>query len=246
MFLGVLSDWFSRIGWPPITVCRYMPTRAPYHNLETKCIANETAPSLLFGGSSCSTVFKRDVMVKAMRNHPDVLDATARGERIVKAIGYDDGKSDRRRRKRADKGTDKIRLKIVERATQGRDPLSDQWEAHHCDFWYPLQDWGLAREALPAIIRKAGLPVPRKSACFYCPAMKPGEVVELRLKHPELFARAVAIEKGAREGKHGLTTKVGLGMGGWAWEWLRKCNTEAEALAVIAERSGKVAHRDRP
>lgn len=257
-FIGVLGDWFERIGWPPITVCRYEPTRAPYHNLESKCFANQTLPSLAFGGSSCSTVFKRDVMIKYMKNHPAVIDAIARGERIVKALGYDDGKSDRRRRKKADAGTHKIlhedkvnakgkvKLCVVNRQARGLDPLSDQWEAAYCDFWYPLQDWGLTREDLPAIIRKVGLPVPRKSACFYCPAMKPGEVVELKLKHPELFARAVAMERGAREGKHGLTTKAGLGLGGWAWEWLTDCNTEAEALAIIAKRSGKVKHRDRP
>jgi hypothetical protein len=41
------------------------------------------------------------------------------------------------------------------------------------------------------VIRAAGLPVPPKSSCFFCPAMKPAEVRELE---PNLLRRIVVME----------------------------------------------------
>jgi len=154
-------------------------------------------------------VFKRDVMVKYLKGWAPARAAIARGEKIVKAIGYDASKADLRRRGKADRATDKIRLKIVARTDCGKAPQADQWEVAHCEFAYYLQDWGLERASLAAIIEAAGLPLPCKSACFFCPASKPAEVVQLRLDHPDLFWRAVAMERRARDGRHGLTTKAG-------------------------------------
>ncbi len=245
-YLDVIAPWLERVGFPPVTVVRYAPVRAPYSTLEGKCVANETLPSLAFGGHSCALVFKRDVMVKFLKAHAPAVEAIARGERITKAIGYDDGKADNRRSAKALRGTDRIRGAITERATKGKAPLSDQWEAANCDFWYPLQDWGLARCALAAIICSAGLPVPEKSACFFCPASKPSEVVELKRDHPELYERAVAIERGARDGKHGLTTKAGLGMGGWSWEWLADVDDPEKAAEALKAHGAKIRDTLRP
>jgi hypothetical protein len=245
-YLDVMDEWLARVGFPEVTRVAYQPVRAPYTTLEEKCLANETLPSLAFGGHSCALVFKRDVMVKYLKGWKPGLAAVGRGEKMLKAIGYDDSRADRKRRAKADRGTDRIRLKVIEREAAGKAPLSDQWEAAHCDFWYPLQDWGLERDDLAAIIRAAGLPVPVKSACFFCPASKPEEVVELKLTHPDLYKRAVAMERGAREGKHGLTEKAGLGMGGWAWEWLADCTDPAAAKAVIAEHGAKIKDGLRP
>jgi hypothetical protein len=64
------------------------------------------------------------------------------------------------------------------------------------------------RAACEHAIREAGLPVPIKSACFYCPASKKHEIVWLREYHPELLERALAIEENA---KPNLTSVVGLG-----------------------------------
>lgn len=45
------------------------------------------------------------------------------------------------------------------------------------DFWYPLVEWGWRREECLDAIRREGLPVPPKSACFFCPASKKSEVI---------------------------------------------------------------------
>jgi len=238
-YLDVINAWLREQGFPTVTVVQYEPTRAPYTTLEGKCIENQTLPSLAFGGHSCALVFKRDVMVKYLKG------LNIEGP-IEKFIGYDDSKADRRRRAKSDRVTDKLRLKVVARAEQGRAPLADQWEANRCSFRYLLQEQGLERPALAAIIEAAGLPVPDKSACFFCPATKPSEVVALKLKHPDLYERAVAMERGARDGRHGLQTKAGLGMGGWAWEWLRDCDDPSAAADFLKARGAKVAAGARP
>jgi hypothetical protein len=69
------------------------------------------------------------------------------------------------------------------------------------------------RKIRPDMIRAAGLPVPPKSACFFCPTSKRHEIVQLRVRHPELLQRALAIEENARPN---LTSVVGLGRS-FAW-----------------------------
>jgi hypothetical protein len=53
----------------------------------------------------------------------------------------------------------------------------------------------ITRSGCIEIIRKAGLPIPRKSGCYICPNQRPGQWKELRRYHPELFCRAVNLEK---------------------------------------------------
>lgn len=73
---------------------------------------------------------------------------------------------------------------------------------------YPLRTWGLDRDALCKIIAAAGLPVPPKSACFFCPAMKGLEIAQLRATSPKLYALALEMERLFREGRHFLGDDV--------------------------------------
>jgi 3'-phosphoadenosine 5'-phosphosulfate sulfotransferase (PAPS reductase)/FAD synthetase len=59
---------------------------------------------------------------------------------------------------------------------------------------YPLLELGLRRTDCQRIIRDAKLPVPPKSACWFCPMKRPAEWHELRRTQPELFDRACALE----------------------------------------------------
>jgi hypothetical protein len=59
---------------------------------------------------------------------------------------------------------------------------------------YPLLDLGLRRTDCQRIIRAAKLPVPTKSACWFCPMKRPEDWREQRRKQPELFARACELE----------------------------------------------------
>lgn len=61
---------------------------------------------------------------------------------------------------------------------------------------YPLLDHDppLRRQDCERIIRDAGLPVPPKSSCWFCPFHTPQRWAEMRRDEPELFARACHLE----------------------------------------------------
>lgn len=60
---------------------------------------------------------------------------------------------------------------------------------------FPLLELGLRRTDCQRIIQAAGLPVPPKSACFFCPFKRPEEWQEQRRNEPKLFARACDLER---------------------------------------------------
>lgn len=59
---------------------------------------------------------------------------------------------------------------------------------------YPLIDLSLDRSACQQIIRDAGLPVPPKSSCYFCPFHRPQMWAEMRRDEPELFFKAADLE----------------------------------------------------
>jgi hypothetical protein len=60
---------------------------------------------------------------------------------------------------------------------------------------YPLIDLRLDRMQCIQIIRQAGLPVPPKSSCWFCPFHTTRRWQELRQQQPHLFWKAVALQK---------------------------------------------------
>lgn len=72
---------------------------------------------------------------------------------------------------------------------------------------YPLVEWGWDRDACVAAIERTGLAVPPKSSCFFCPEMREEEILDLRDENPELFERALAMERNNTQ----LVTIKGLG-----------------------------------
>ena len=60
---------------------------------------------------------------------------------------------------------------------------------------YPLIDLRLTREDCKNIIREAGLPVPPKSACYFCPFHKPSTWSRMRRDEPELFEKSAKLEE---------------------------------------------------
>jgi hypothetical protein len=195
---SVLARW----GWPAVSWVRHNTLAStPYTSLAGNCVTNETLPSLAFGMHSCSVKWKIEPQqqflmgVKSGPNkrpaHPLWLETQAAGERIVVLIGYDSGKADVRRSKN-----------LAE---------SDA----HFDYAYPLQLIGWVRsDCVAAIINDPDFGqghVPIKSACYFCPASKPWELFWLAAHHPELFNKALAMERGALVGHHSRFDKVEFG-----------------------------------
>ena len=59
---------------------------------------------------------------------------------------------------------------------------------------YPLLDKRLTRDDCMSIIRRAGLPIPPKSSCYFCPYHKPSVWAELRRDRPALFYKSAHLE----------------------------------------------------
>jgi hypothetical protein len=181
-YLDVIRPFLRRAGFPDVIVVRYQPKWAAYHTLEGQCLHTGTLPSLAYGGKSCAVKFKVEPQHRFVCSWPPALTCWSRGGKVLKAIGYDAGPADSRRHRYE--------------------------EDAHYRFWYPLVEWNCDRDRCKQIISAAGLPVPMKSACFFCPASKKEEIVWLREHHPELLDRALAIERNAQAK---LTSVKGLG-----------------------------------
>lgn len=78
----------------------------------------------------------------------------------------------------------------------------DEWQRMRNDSgaeWkqlaYPLIDLRLDRASCLNIIRQAGLPIPPKSSCWFCPYHSPQVWQQMRQHEPALFQRAVDLEQ---------------------------------------------------
>lgn len=106
----------------------------------------------------------------------------------------------------------------------------DAGESHRQQYHenrYPLIEWNWDRNDCIAAIDRAGLPQPPKSSCFFCPAMKKHEILELKKQHPDLLQRALNIESSAS-----LTSVKGLGRG---WSWSDMIKADDDQLSLFRE-----------
>jgi len=227
-YLPIAQQYLAAVGFPSVVTVRYEPTRAAYRTLEEQCLHTGTLPSLAYGGKSCSLKFKRTSQDRFILTAYPAAEVQRRGQRIVRAIGFDAGEQ-RRTYAHAVKCTES------EQALRTGERLSrEQWlDQHYFTYWYPLLEWGYDRERCKRIIAHAGLPIPVKSSCFFCPASKKHEIVWLEKHHPELLQRALAIERNARPS---LTSVKGLGRS-FAWEDYLCRRLELPLFDTVTERS---------
>lgn len=179
-YLHVINDWLRRVEFPQVTVVKYTPVTAEYDTLYDNCIAKGMLPSIAYGSHQhgCSLKFKVAQIDALVRRWPPAIAARRAGGRVVRVIGYDDSAADQGRRERFEVQGDKA-------ASRG-------------DYYvYPLQLVGWDRERCIAEIQAEGLPVPPKSACYFCPSTRPHELVELAIEHPDLAWKILALEAAA-------------------------------------------------
>ncbi len=80
-----------------------------------------------------------------------------------------------------------ISVDEIHRANKRRSELYEQIE-------YPLLDLGFRRDDCIRIISSAGLPVPPKSSCFFCPFKTVDAWRAQRRNEPELFIKSMRLE----------------------------------------------------
>ena len=203
-FLGLFNRWLRKRNRSWIELVEYEPPIAPYRSLEEACLHNDTLPSIAYGFKSCSEKWKQRPQHQRLLGHPDAIATWERGERVHKYIGFHHGEQNR---------------------INGRRAMEDKYH-----FVYPLDEWGFDQDDCLRTIKEAGLPLPSKSACFFCPSSKKHEILWLAEHHPELYQRALAMEEKARDGKHGLQTVKGLGRN-FSWRDV----VEKRSLPVMVE-----------
>lgn len=73
---------------------------------------------------------------------------------------------------------------------------------------YPLVDECITRDGCKQIIRDAGLPIPKKSGCYFCPFQPFAEWKRLYEKYPDKWERAKQMEESARLAGRGMATFI--------------------------------------
>jgi hypothetical protein len=167
--------WLAARGMPPIREITYRKESGDTLTLEQYCYETGNLPGFAMGKPSCSTKFKGGRLDAEVWRQPWARAAVAAGQRITRVIGFDASPDDLNRTKKA-----AASVPVAARARYR--------------FWYPLQDWGWDRTRCITELRRMGAPVPPKSACWYCAASRPHELLELAIDHPDLAVRCVALE----------------------------------------------------
>lgn len=188
------SQWLADQGWEPPAHERFRPTDGGVitwvrkggrqESLEEYSLRTRHLPSLAYGGKSCSHKFKIEPQNREVNNFPPAQKAWRAGHKVIKVLGY--GAEEQKRIARAKVEDDKYL------------------------YLFPLAKWGWDREDCQRVILDAGLPLPPKSSCFFCPARKKHEIDRLAHEHPELVERAQRMEQVAYEAGNMRSTK-GLG-----------------------------------
>lgn len=257
-FIELFSDWLVRNGMPPVTVVRRVevePTKNrkvwqaakqnfnfgikylnnlywiqyliwwvsitghKYRTLEENCLVTNTLPSKAYGNSSCSLAWKVEPQDKFVKTWQPANNAWAIGLKVRKLIGYHSKELSR----------------LIDKKTSQLRDLEDK----HYIYEYPLITNNIDDAACQMLIVSAGLPIPPKSSCFFCPNRKIGEITNL----PEdLRLRGELIESVAKAGIHNKdnTSVKGLGRK-FAWSNLAML-TPIERTLIEMQQESRQCH----
>lgn len=170
-FVDLFKGWLADRG-VTLTTVRYEAKNfknfPPYRSLDENCFTNGTLPSISFGFSSCSQKWKIEPQNRWTESWEPAATMWSAGGKVIKLIGYDCSPAD------------------AKRYAHREGYVDDRYV-----YGYPLRALGWQRAECEARIAAAGLPVPPKSACFMCGAMKAWEVHTLP---PEQLRRIVLME----------------------------------------------------
>ena len=134
-YLRIMDQWLREHGMPGITRVWYTDRQGQRLTLEQECLRSASLPSIAYGWKKCSLKHKVAPQEKFCAHYPPCQAAWARGENVVKMIGYDAGEEKRRLRALPHDLTDRKYQKA-----------------------YPLMEWGWDRNRCIQEIQNAGLP----------------------------------------------------------------------------------------
>lgn len=186
-YLIFFSKWLQKHGQPAIKMLHSKNKNGEIVTLYEECYKLKTLPSIVFGSKSCSQRFKTRPQENYLSDIPECKRIWVEGGKVTKWIFYD--------------VDEEHRIKQYEH---------DLYENN-----YYLVNLGWGRYECEEKIKQAGLPLPPKSACKFCPSTKPYQIIELYEESKAEFYEAIALERNALEGNK-MTAIKGLGRD-WSW-----------------------------
>lgn len=180
-YIPILNKWLSNHGQPEITIVRNVNKDGIFVGLYQDCLNQKMLPSIAYGFKSCSQKWKKAPQDKFLNNWLPAKKVWENGGVVLKYLGYDADESHR---------TNKI------------------YDDKKYKYVYKLVELDMGRFECVQVIIDAGLPLPPKSSCTFCPSMKPWEIIELYESQRKEFYDAIVMERNAEPN---LTTVIGLG-----------------------------------
>ena len=194
-YLPIINRWLRSVDFPEVTIVRKRSPHVCDVTLEDELLRLGLLPSIAYGKSSCSAKWKISGQEFFLNRWEPAVLSWKRGRKVVRAIGYEATECKR----------------VDEASTYQQSNPSAKY-----DYWHPLVEWGFGIEECIQTIRDEGLPVPPKSACWLCSSSKKHEIERLAKVHPDLFLRALLVERLAEPKNR---TVKGLGRN-FAWSSL--------------------------
>lgn len=173
-YLPVINEWLRGSDFPEVTVVRKRSPHVCDITLEDELLRLGLLPAIAYGKGSCSAKWKISSQEYFLNRWEPAVLSWRRGRKVVRAIGYEATECKR----------------VDEASTYQRSNPSAKY-----DYWHPLVEWGYGLDECIEIIRDEGLPLPPKSACWLCSSSKKHEIERLARAHPDLFLRALLVER---------------------------------------------------
>lgn len=187
----VMAPWLAANGAPPITVVRWIRRDGSFESIGENCLRTRSLPSQAYGLKGCTSKWKTQPLDKAVDSDPAVAACRAKGQRVIRLVGYH--ALERRRIERR-------------RESDVTDPLNE-WR-------YPLAEEGIDPDGCREIIESEGLPIPPHSWCRFCPNKLQRDVLRMREDDPDGLAYALRIESNAI-----IDSPSILGLGRYSFSW---------------------------
>jgi len=199
-----ISAEIQKYGLPEITIVRKHARTPEDFTLEGNCLRRKMLPSLAYGFKSCSQKYKIQPQDKFFNNNSGARAIWKAGGHVEKLIGYE----------------------FNETRRWAKAPLEDEKYLYR----YPLVEWEWTRADAVAALKRVfpDMPLPGKSSCYFCPASTKPEIDELKKTHPDLYARAIAMEDNAL---HNLQSVKGLGR---RFSWREYSTTKEPAVEMAS------------
>jgi hypothetical protein len=185
-YIPLFNKWLREHGQPEVYIVYNRNKSGEFVGIYQDCINNKSLPSIAYGFKTCSQKWKRQPTDKFLNNLPKANLNWSVGVPINKYLGYDADESHR---------------------------TNNNYSDNKYQCVYPLVELDMGRFECVKTILDAGLPLPPKSICTFCPSMKPWEIVELYESDRREFYDAIQMERNAHDGNSSVK---GLGRD-FAW-----------------------------